>query len=123
MSSRSPRIQDHFSDLTDPGRRKVVYPLVNVVTIAICAVIAGADDFVSIAAWGHRRPTRLPTYTGPEMGWPYGSSFVSGEPAADVPIPRLIQRFHLDETTDIQLTATWAPGLLKIPSILACPRD
>ena len=43
------RIQDHFADLTDPRRRKVTYPLVNIVTIAICAVICGADDFVAIA--------------------------------------------------------------------------
>jgi len=55
MSSRSPRLQDHFSDLTDPRRRKVVYPLINIVTIAICAVLAGADDFVSIAAWGRQK--------------------------------------------------------------------
>ena len=55
MSSHSTRIQDHFSDLTDPRRRKVVYPLINIVTIAICAVVAGADDFVSIAAWGSEK--------------------------------------------------------------------
>jgi predicted transposase YbfD/YdcC len=48
---RSIRIQDHFADLTDPRRRKVVHPLVNIVTIAVCAVICGADDFVSIADW------------------------------------------------------------------------
>ena len=39
---RSARFQDHFADLTDPRRRKVVYPLINIVAIAICAVIAGA---------------------------------------------------------------------------------
>ena len=55
-SPRSARLQDHFADLTDPRRRKVVYPLVNIVAIAVCAVIAGADDFVAIADWG--RPTR-----------------------------------------------------------------
>ena len=55
MSSPSTRLQDHFSDLTDPRRRKVVHPLINLVTIAVCAVIAGADDFVSIAAWGHQK--------------------------------------------------------------------
>ena len=42
----SARIQDHFADLTDPRRRKVTYPLINIVTIAVCAVICGADDFV-----------------------------------------------------------------------------
>ena len=30
----SARIQDHFAELTDPRRRKVIYPLINMVTIA-----------------------------------------------------------------------------------------
>ena len=51
----SARFQDHFANLTDPRRRKVVYPLVNMVAIAICAVIAGADDFVAIAKWGRQK--------------------------------------------------------------------
>ena len=56
MSSiTSARIKDHFVDLTDPRRREVTYPLINVVTIALCAVICGADDFVSIAAWGRMK--------------------------------------------------------------------
>jgi predicted transposase YbfD/YdcC len=54
-SSRPIRIQDHFADLTDPRRRTVVYPLVNLVVIAVCAVICGADDFVAIAAWARQR--------------------------------------------------------------------
>lgn len=48
----SARIQDHFQSLPDPRRRKVVYPLINVVMIAVCAVIGGADDFVAIAEFG-----------------------------------------------------------------------
>ena len=48
----SAQIKTHFASLTDPRRRKVTYPLINIVTIALCAVIAGADDFVTIAAWG-----------------------------------------------------------------------
>jgi predicted transposase YbfD/YdcC len=56
MSSiTSARIEDHFVELTDPRRREVTYPLINVVTITLCAVICGADDFVSIAAWGHMK--------------------------------------------------------------------
>ncbi len=51
----SARFQDHFAELTDPRRRKVVYPLINIVAIAICAVIAGADDFVSIAVWARQK--------------------------------------------------------------------
>src|SRR3954454_10830377 len=60
-SPRSARIQDHFADLTDPRRRKVVYPLIDLVTIAVCAVICGAEDFVAIADWAHERQDRLAT--------------------------------------------------------------
>jgi predicted transposase YbfD/YdcC len=55
LTPRSARFHDHFADLTDPRRRKVVYPLINIVAIAICAVIAGADDFVSIALWARQK--------------------------------------------------------------------
>lgn len=56
LDGLSARIQKHFAGLTDPRRRKVTHPLINIVAIALCAVIAGADDFVTIAAWGrHKR--------------------------------------------------------------------
>jgi predicted transposase YbfD/YdcC len=54
--SMSAQIKDHFAEVSDPRRRKVVHPLINILTISVCAVIAGADDFVSIAAWArHKR--------------------------------------------------------------------
>jgi predicted transposase YbfD/YdcC len=75
MSSRSTRLQDQFSDLTDPRRRKVVYPLINIVTIALCAVIAGADDFVSIAAWGREKRDWLATILDLSSGIPSHDRF------------------------------------------------
>ncbi len=51
----SARIKDHFDSLTDPRRRKVTYPLINIVTMALCAVIAGADDFVTLAEWARQK--------------------------------------------------------------------
>jgi predicted transposase YbfD/YdcC len=51
----SARVQDHFQSLPDPRRLRVVYPLINVVTIALCAVICGADDFVAIAEFGRQK--------------------------------------------------------------------
>lgn len=54
-TTKSVRIQDHFAELTDPRRREVTYPLINVVVIAICAVICGADDFVAIAKFGRTK--------------------------------------------------------------------
>jgi len=55
MAKKSAKIQHHFATLTDPRRRPPVYPLINIVTIAICAVICGADDFVAIAEFGKAR--------------------------------------------------------------------
>jgi predicted transposase YbfD/YdcC len=50
----SPRIDHHFASLTDPRRAQVTYPLINIVTIALCATIAGADDFVAMADWARQ---------------------------------------------------------------------
>jgi predicted transposase YbfD/YdcC len=55
MPAVAARIQDHFAELTDPRRREVIHPLINIVTIAVCAVICGADDFVSIAEYGKKK--------------------------------------------------------------------
>ncbi len=53
MSAAS--LQEHFAELADPRRREVIHPLINVVVIAVCAVICGADDFVAIAKWGRTK--------------------------------------------------------------------
>jgi predicted transposase YbfD/YdcC len=85
MSSRSARIQDHFASLTDPRRRKVVYPLINIVTIAICAVVAGADDFVTIATWGRQKRVWLAKILDLSAGIPshdrFNAVFKSIKPA------------------------------------------
>ena len=71
----SARIQDHFASLTDPRRRKVTYPLINIVTIALCAVIAGADDFVTIAAWARQKRSWLSTILDMSSGIPSHDRF------------------------------------------------
>jgi predicted transposase YbfD/YdcC len=71
----SARIQDHFVELTDPRRRKVVYPLINIVTIAICAVICGADDFVSIAEYGRQKRKWLARFLDLSSGIPSHDRF------------------------------------------------
>src|SRR4051812_24761527 len=74
-SPRSARIQDHFADLTDPRRRKVVYPLIDLVTIAVCAVICGADDFVAIADWAREKQDWLATFLDVGGGTPSHDRF------------------------------------------------
>src|SRR4051794_2568130 len=72
---RSARIQDHFADLTDPRRRKVVYPLIDIVTIAVCAIICRADDFVAIADRAREERDWLATSLGLSGGTPSHDRF------------------------------------------------
>jgi hypothetical protein len=67
--------EDHFADLTGPRRRKVVYPLINIVGIAICAVIAGADDFVAIADWARQKQDWLGKFLDLSSGIPSDDRF------------------------------------------------
>jgi predicted transposase YbfD/YdcC len=73
--SGSARIRDHFASLTDPRRRKVVYPLIDLITIALCAVIAGADDFVAIAEFGRKKRRWLSQFLDLSRGVPSHDRF------------------------------------------------
>ena len=74
-SMKSARIQDHFAELTDPRRREVTYPLINVVVIAVCAVICGADDFVAIAKFGRTKHEWLSRFLDLREGIPSHDRF------------------------------------------------
>lgn len=73
--TKSARLQDHFADLTDPRRREVTYPLINIVVIAVCAVICGADDFVAIAAFGEKKREWLSRFLDLRNGIPSHDRF------------------------------------------------
>jgi predicted transposase YbfD/YdcC len=69
-SEPSPRIDHHFANLTDPRRAKVTHPLINIVTIALCATIAGADDFVAMADWARQHKDWLGRFLDLSNGIP-----------------------------------------------------
>jgi predicted transposase YbfD/YdcC len=71
----SVRIQNHFQALSDPRRLRVTYPLINVVTIAICAVICGADDFVAIAEFGRQKKAWFAKFLDLRAGIPSHDRF------------------------------------------------
>lgn len=73
--TKSTKIQDHFAELTDPRRREVTYPLINVVVIAVCAVICGADDFVAIAKFGRTKRDWLARFLDLSSGIPSHDRF------------------------------------------------
>ncbi len=74
-SELSPRIDHHFANLTDPRRAQVTYPLINVVTIALCATIAGADDFVAMADWARQHKDWLGKFLDLSRGIPSHDRF------------------------------------------------
>lgn len=46
-------IADHFSEMEDPRvERSIQHKLIDIITIAICAVICGADTWVDIETYG-----------------------------------------------------------------------
>ena len=55
ISAPCASIEEHFSGVTDPRSGDPVYPLHNILFIAVCAVICGCDDFVAIAKFGRKR--------------------------------------------------------------------
>ena len=69
------RIDQHFASLTDPRRGKVTYPLINILTIALCATIAGADDFVAIADWARQKRDWLGQFLDLASGIPSHDRF------------------------------------------------
>ena len=74
-SDFSARLDRHFASLTDPRRGKVTYPLINIVAIALCATIAGADDFVAIADWARQKKDWLAEFLDLSSGIPSHDRF------------------------------------------------
>jgi hypothetical protein len=65
-----------FQDLTDARNpKRSMYPLMNIVTITICAVLSGADDFVSIAAWARTKRKWLKKFLDLSAGIPSHDRF------------------------------------------------
>src|SRR5438067_2396221 len=56
----SPSFVEHFASLPDPRvERTRHHALIDILTIALCAVICGADGFVEMEAWGRAREAWL----------------------------------------------------------------
>ena len=65
-------ISRHFASLTDPRvERTREHRLVEIVTIALCAVLCGADDWVAIETFGQAKEAWLRTFlTNPHPPMP-----------------------------------------------------
>jgi len=74
-TKKSVSIVEHFSDLTDPRRGRVTYPLIDIIVIGICGVIAGADDFVAIAEYARIKKKWLSRFLDLKNGVPSHDRF------------------------------------------------
>jgi predicted transposase YbfD/YdcC len=72
----STSIGEHFATLTDPRvDRSKAHVLVEIVTIALCAVICGADDWVAVEAFGREKHQWLRTFLRLPGGIPSHDTF------------------------------------------------
>ena len=71
----SPTIIEHFSNLKDPRRRTPDHYLIDIITIAICAVICGADSWVGVEEFGKAKEQWFRTFLKLPNGIPSHDTF------------------------------------------------
>jgi len=75
-SSESAAFQDHFQNLTDPRvERTRKHPLINIVFIAVCGVLSGANSFAAIEEFGLDRRTWFARFLDLTNGIPSDDTF------------------------------------------------
>ena len=96
-------IIEHFSELPDPRiLLKTQHRLVDIVTMALCAVLAGADDWVEIAAYARARESWFKGFLQLEGGIPSHDTFGRVFALLD---PEAFGNCYVD----------WVRALVKIP--------
>lgn len=69
-------IQEHFSSVEDPRVEYLVdHDLLEVIVIAICAVICGANDWVAVVHWAKTKESWLRQFLDLEYGIPSHDTF------------------------------------------------
>lgn len=69
-------LSEHFHSLTDPREAgMVLHPLLDIITIAVCAVICGADDWVGVETFAKSKQAWLSTFLELPNGIPTHDTF------------------------------------------------
>lgn len=69
-------ISEHFGQLEDPRiERNKLHPLLNIIVIAICAVICGAENWVDVEMYGNLKKEWLEKYLDLSNGIPSHDTF------------------------------------------------
>ena len=69
-------LTEAFQDLTDPRRNNARHPFFSILFIALCAIIAGADNFEDIERWGTAQKRWLLKYIELPYGIPSTDTFI-----------------------------------------------
>lgn len=69
-------IQDHFGGIEDPRRTYLNdHPLINILTIALCAIVAGAEGWTDVANFGKQKQAWLSQFLDVSNGIPSHDTF------------------------------------------------
>ena len=109
-------ISAHFSDLEDPRQASGLrHPLLNVIVIAICAIICGADTWVDVAIFGRAKKDWLMTFMELPHGTPSHDTFSRVFAALDG------EQFQACFTSWVQAIVNLIPGqVIAIDGKTAC---
>jgi predicted transposase YbfD/YdcC len=75
MAKTSASITEHFLTITDGRADNSAHKLINIIMVAVCGVIAGADSWVEIEHFGHDRIDWLKTFLELPNGIPSHNTF------------------------------------------------
>jgi hypothetical protein len=75
MKSSENSIKDFFSDLTEPRGSNKRHQLIDITTIALCAVICNADTWEEIEEFGHAKYEWFKTFLELPRGIPSPDTF------------------------------------------------
>jgi predicted transposase YbfD/YdcC len=76
MPSKPSSISEHFGGISDPrSGDNVWHPLINIMTIAICGAICGADNWVDMEMFGNAKQAWFATFLDLRHGIPSHDTF------------------------------------------------
>ena len=55
QETQTPPFSEHFAALPDPRTRRADYPLQELLLVAVCAILCGADNWVDVAEFGEAK--------------------------------------------------------------------
>jgi predicted transposase YbfD/YdcC len=124
---------EQLQTIADPRRQSenLKHPLVDVILLGFCGVLAGCEDFVELATWGHINEACLRTFLELPHGIPSHDTFTrvfAMLPPATLPavlVPWLLERrgvpgewIHLDGKT-LRRTRCQSQKLQALPGVSA----